>query len=90
MGTVGKKIIGAVVFRAVPDRVSVLALGAAHRDVAVLSAMIAELRTRHPSAIVRLLNLPAEDPATEVFERMQATQEARQIEMRLVLQERPS
>jgi ribosomal protein S18 acetylase RimI-like enzyme len=79
------EIVGAVVFRAVPDRVSVLALGAAHQDVAVLSALITGLRTRHPSAIVRLLNLPAEDPATEVFERMRAIVEARQIEMRLVL-----
>jgi ribosomal protein S18 acetylase RimI-like enzyme len=76
---------GALVFRAVPDRVSVLALGADHQDVAVLSAMLAGLRTRHPAAVVRLLNLPAEDPATKVFERMRAVVEARQIEMRLLL-----
>ena len=78
-------VVGTVVFRAVPDRVSVLALGAANQDVAVLSTMLGELRRRHPSAMVRLLNLPAEDPATEVFERMRAIVEARQIEMRLVL-----
>ena len=82
-------VVGTVVFRAVPDRVSVLALGAAHQDVPVLSAMVAGLRTRHPSAIVRLLNLPAEDPATKVFERMRAVAEARQIEMRLVLPVQP-
>jgi ribosomal protein S18 acetylase RimI-like enzyme len=79
------QVVGAVVFRAVPDRVSVLALGAVHQDVAVLSALIAGLQRRHFSAILRLLNLPAEDPATRVFERMRAMVEARQIEMRLVL-----
>jgi GNAT superfamily N-acetyltransferase len=80
------RVAGAVAFRAVPDRVSVLALGADQQDAGVLSAMVAGLRTRHPAAMVRLLNLPAEDPATEVFERMEAIVEARQLEMRLLLQ----
>jgi hypothetical protein len=79
------EVVSAMVFRAVPDRVSVLALGAASQDVAVLSAMIAGLQTRHPESTVRLPNLPAEDAATRIFERLEATQQARQVEMRLLL-----
>jgi ribosomal protein S18 acetylase RimI-like enzyme len=81
-------IAGAVVFRAVPERVSILALAARPSSPApaeALEALVAGVRGRQPGAPVRLLNLVEGDPAEAVFERAGATAEARQIEMRLGL-----
>ena len=79
-------IAGAIVYRAVPERVSVLALAArAPQAGTTLAALLDGVRSRHPAAPIRFLNLPEGDPAEAVFTAAGARAEARQIEMRLEL-----
>ena len=79
-------VAGAVVYRATPERVSLLALAArAPRQSESLAALVAAVRTLHPGVPVRCLNLPEGDPAEPVFEYLGARAEARQIEMKLAL-----
>jgi hypothetical protein len=76
-------LVGAVVYRALPERVSVLALGTAERGEPTFAALVGGVRALHPVP-VRFLNLPEGDPAEPVFARF-ARVEARQTEMRLPL-----
>lgn len=79
-------LAGAIVYRAVPERASVLALAArAPNPQATLDALLGAMRTRHPSAVFRMLNMQDDDPAVASFERLRARVEARQLEMRLTL-----
>jgi len=77
-------LIGAVVYRALPERASILALGAAGGSAPALQALVDGVRVLHPVP-VRFLNLPVGDPAEAVFERLGARVEARQTEMTLPL-----
>jgi len=79
-------LAGAIVYRAVPERASVLALAARAPNVqAVFDTLLGALRARYPTAVLRMLNMPDDDPAAEAFERLGARVEARQLEMRLAL-----
>jgi ribosomal protein S18 acetylase RimI-like enzyme len=79
-------LVGAVVYRAVPERVSFLGLAAREpRRDETLQSLVAAVRTRSPGAPARFLNLPEGDPAEAVFQRIGAHEEARQVEMRLEL-----
>ncbi len=81
----GGALVGAIVYRAVPERASVLALGArSANDPATVDALLAALRARHPVTI-RMLNMQDDDPGVAAFERLGARVEARQHEMRLEL-----
>ena len=79
-------VAGAIVYRAIPERASVLALAAREiRREETLAALLDGVRSRHPAAPIRFLNLPEGDPAESVFTRAGARAEARQVEMRLEL-----
>jgi GNAT superfamily N-acetyltransferase len=76
----------AIVFRAVAERASVLALGARIRGPqAAYDRLLGAVRARHPGATFRMLNMAEDDPAMGAFERLNARAEARQLEMRLAL-----
>jgi ribosomal protein S18 acetylase RimI-like enzyme len=76
---------GVVVYRAVPERVSVLALGDADGRPDRLEALLAVVLSRSPGSSLRLLNLPVGDPAEGPIQRLGARVEARQFEMTLGL-----
>jgi len=79
-------LVGAVVYRAIPERVSFLGLAAREpRRDETLQSLVAAVRARSPGVPARFLNLPEGDPAEVVFQRIGAHEEARQVEMRLEL-----
>ena len=79
-------VTGAVVYRASPQRLSILALGARGPEQRlILDTLVEGVLSQHPKVPLRLLNLPEGDPAEPVFERLGARAEARQIHMRLTL-----
>jgi ribosomal protein S18 acetylase RimI-like enzyme len=77
---------GTMVYRAVPERASVLALAARPGEQRTFDALLGVLRARHPEAVIRMLNMQDDDPGMAAFERLGARAEARQHEMRLSLQ----
>jgi ribosomal protein S18 acetylase RimI-like enzyme len=78
-------LAGAVVYRAVPERISILALGARVPAAATYDALYRGMLAAHPGSMMRFLNLPAGDPAQPPLEALGAAVEARQVEMRLPL-----
>jgi len=78
-------LAGAVVFRAVPERISILALGARVPVAATYDALYRGVLAAQPDTLLRFLNLPAGDPAQPPLEALGARVEARQVEMRLPL-----
>jgi ribosomal protein S18 acetylase RimI-like enzyme len=77
-------LVGAVIYRALPERASILALGAADGRASALQRLVDGVRALHPVPL-RFLNLPEGDPAERVFEALGAQIEARQTEMTLPL-----
>jgi hypothetical protein len=75
-------LVGAVIYRALPERASILALGAADGRAGALQRLVHGVRALHPVPL-RFLNLPEGDPAEGVFEALGAQVEARQTEMTL-------
>ena len=79
-------VAGAVLFRARPERLSILALGARGPEQRlILDTLVEGVLSQRPGVPLRLLNLPEGDPAEPTFERLGARAEARQIHMRLTL-----
>ena len=71
---------GTVLFRVAAGRASVLQIAARDEDVA--SDLFDGMLARAEVAGVRLLNVPASDPAVRAMRARGATLEARQVEMR--------
>src|SRR5262249_48970031 len=84
LGALSGELMGAIVYRAVPERASVLALAAEapHRQP-TFDALLGAVRARYPQAPLRFLNMHDDDPGVAAFERLGARTEARQHEMRL-------